>query len=93
MAIRNTSAARASLFSANTSQLRASIERGLAGRTGRSAAPGGVLGQTAVPRTSPGSALGGSDGHQLYLTLGSSTAYPTSASRFPTIVASVAMHA
>src|SRR6185437_11747075 len=31
------------------------------------------------------------DSHQLYLTLGSSTAYPMSASRFPTIVASVAM--
>src|SRR5262249_62006284 len=30
------------------------------------------------------------DGHQLYLTLGSRTAYPTSASMFPTTVASVA---
>jgi hypothetical protein len=31
------------------------------------------------------------DGHQVYLTLGSRTAYPTSASRFAAIIANVAM--
>ena len=83
----------ASLFSAKTSQPRRSMLRGFAAGVRPSSAASTAVTAFGVNLLELGQVLHGrgvrgrGDHRHQYLTLGSSTAYPMSASRFPTIVA------